>query len=288
MTRNSTIAQLLDQFHARKPARIWSLIVTLYGDAIVPRGGSLWIGSLIEIMALFNIDAGHVRTAVSRLSSDGWLSSTKRGRASYYRLSRSGEDEFLQATQRIYSSIPVRRGALRVALIGPAVGDAAALRTGLKAAGFAPVSPIIHVGLGSPPSELWAAGLFVLTPEENDKRDLAAAAWRLDEMAQAYRDFIAQFSSLAALLDKQALKDDEALVARTLLIHAFRRVVLRDPALPADLLPMDWSGEAARALAGRIYAAVVAPSERFLDAHGRNEEGPLPAPDARFHKRFYC
>ena len=32
---------LLKQFHARKPARIWSLIVTLYGDAIVPRGGSL-------------------------------------------------------------------------------------------------------------------------------------------------------------------------------------------------------------------------------------------------------
>ena len=283
------ITQLLEQFHARKPARIWSLIVTLYGDAIAPRGGSLWIGSLIEIMALFNIDAGHVRTAVSRLSSDGWLSSTKRGRASYYRLSRSGEDEFLQATQRIYSSIPVRRGALRVALIGPAVADAAALRRGLKAAAFAPVSPVIHVGLGSPPSELRARGLFVLTPEETDKRDVAGAAWRLDEMAQAYRDFIAQFSPLAALLDKQdqaALKDDEALVARTLLIHAFRRVVLRDPALPADLLPQDWSGEAARALAGRLYAAVVAPSERFLDAHGQNGEGPLPPPDARFHKRF--
>lgn len=262
------------------------MIVTLYGDAIVPRGGSLWIGSLIEIMALFNIDAGHVRTAVSRLASDGWLSSAKRGRASYYRLSRSGEDEFLQATQRIYSSIPVRHGALRVALIGPAVTDAAALRTRLKAAGFAPVSPVIHVGLGNLPPELRIAGLFVLTPEDKDKRDLAGAAWRLDEIAQGYRDFIAQFSPLAALLDRQALKDDEALVARTLLIHAFRRVVLRDPALPADLLPPDWSGEAARALAGRIYAAVVSSSERFLDARGQNEEGSLPAPDARFHKRF--
>ena len=110
MPLSPPIASLLKQFHARKPARIWSLIVTLYGDAIVPRGGSLWIGSLIEIMALFRIDAGHVRTAVSRLSSDGWLASTKRGRASYYRLSRSGEDDFLQATQRIYSAVPVRHG----------------------------------------------------------------------------------------------------------------------------------------------------------------------------------
>ena len=105
MALSPPIATLLKQFHARKPARIWSLIVTLYGDAIVPRGGSLWIGSLIEIMALFRIDAGHVRTAVSRLSSDGWLASTKRGRASYYRLTKSGEAEFLQATQRIYSGV---------------------------------------------------------------------------------------------------------------------------------------------------------------------------------------
>ena len=280
------IASLLDQFHARKPARIWSLIVTLYGDAIVPRGGALWIGSLIEIMALFGIDAGHVRTAVSRLSSDGWLSSAKRGRASYYRLSHVGEDEFLQATQRIYSSIHVKEDAIRVVLMGPAVADAATVRTQLKAAGFTPVSPVIHVGLGSPPSQLQDTGLFVLSPEDKDRRALAAAAWRLDEMAQAYRDFIGQFSPLAALLDKQALKDDEALIARTLLIHAFRRVVLRDPALPADLLPQDWGGEAARALAARIYAGVVTPSERFLDARGQNEQGDLPPPDARFYNRF--
>lgn len=280
------IASLLEQFHARKPTRVWSLIVTLYGDAIVPRGGSLWIGSLIEIMALFGIEAGHVRTAVSRLSSDGWLSSTKQGRASYYRLSHIGEDEFLRATQRIYSSIPVRHGELRVALIGPAVADVAALRGELQGAGFAAVSPVIHVGIGHPPSSLQVPGLFVLTPEGADKRALAATAWRLDEMAQAYRDFIAQFSPLAATLDRQVLKYDEALVARTLLIHAFRRLVLRDPGLPADLLPQDWSGAAARALASHIYAAVVGPSEGFLDAHARNDEGPLPAPETGFHRRF--
>jgi phenylacetic acid degradation operon negative regulatory protein len=128
MALSPPIAALLKQFHARKPARIWSLIVTLYGDAIVPRGGSLWIGSLIEIMDLFRIDAGHVRTAVSRLSSDGWLASTKRGRASYYRLTKSGEAEFLQATQRIYSGVPEMQGELQVVVIGPKAGDPAGLR----------------------------------------------------------------------------------------------------------------------------------------------------------------
>ncbi len=281
------ISALLKQFHARKPARIWSLIVTLYGDAIVPRGGSLWIGSLIEIIALFKIDAGHVRTAVSRLSSDGWLASTKRGRASFYRLSRSGEDEFLQATQRIYSAVPMRHGDLQVAAIGPAAEDAAILRSELRAAGYAPISPALHAGLGELPEALrHRVGLFLLTPRARDRHSLAEAAFRIGEVSKAYGEFIADFSALAAWLEHSAPKDDEALVARTLLIHSFRRVVLRDPGLPPELLPQDWKGEAARALAGKLYAHLVPASERFLDAHGQNEEGALQPAPAAFHKRL--
>jgi len=287
MALSAPVSILLKQFHARKPARIWSLIVTLYGDAIVPRGGSLWIGSLIEMMALFRIDAGHVRTAVSRLSSDGWLSSTKRGRASYYRLSRSGEDEFLQATQRIYSAVPLRQGDLRVVAIGLASGDAASLRAELKAAGYAPVSPSLHVGIGELPEGLRQRdGVFLLTPLDKDRHALAAAAFGIDDVSQAYADFIAQFMPLAAWLRQATPSGEEALIARTLLIHDFRRVVLRDPGLPDDMLPADWNGEAARALAAEIYARVVPGSERFLDAHGRDQGGSLPPPGAAFHKRF--
>jgi phenylacetic acid degradation operon negative regulatory protein len=281
------ITTLLKQFHARKPARIWSLIVTLYGDAIVPRGGSLWIGSLIEIMALFRIDAGHVRTAVSRLSSDGWLASTKRGRASYYRLTKSGEADFLQATQRIYSAVPMQHGELRVAVIGPDVADAAAMRSELKTAGYAPISPAIHAGLVELPGTLrHRAGLFLLTPREDDRRALAAVAFGIDDVAKAYGDFIAQFTPLASWLRSAAAGDEEALIARTLLIHSFRRVVLRDPGLPRELLPGDWNGEAARALAADIYGFVVPGAERFLDQHGRDQSGNLPPPAPAFHKRF--
>ena len=82
------VGRLRDDFQARPPVRAWSLIITLYGDAIVPRGGSLWLGSLVDIMSLFKIDAGHVRTAMSRLTADGWLTREKAGRNSYYRLTR--------------------------------------------------------------------------------------------------------------------------------------------------------------------------------------------------------
>jgi phenylacetic acid degradation operon negative regulatory protein len=293
MTTKEPIASLLKQFHARKPARIWSLIVTLYGDAIVPRGGSLWIGSLIEIMDLFRIDAGHVRTAVSRLSSDGWLASTKRGRASYYRLTKSGEAEFLQATQRIYAGVPRMQGEMQVVVIGPAAVKAAATRAALTRTGYASVSPVIHVGFVDPDADVERHddvdrhdNVFVMTPRSADRQALAAAAYRLDEVSQAYRDFVEQFSPLAEVLSGRTPGGEDALIARTLLIHAFRRVVLRDPGLPADLLPADWQGDAARALAARIYAQVVGPSERFLDRTGRNEEGPIPPPGPGFHNRF--
>ena len=287
MPLSPPISTLLDQFHARKPARIWSLIVTLYGDAIVPRGGSLWIGSLIDIMALFRIDAGHVRTAVSRLSSDGWLSGTRRGRSSYYRLSRSGEDEFLQATQRIYEAVPLREGELRVALLTPLADDAAALRNDLKAAGVAPISPSIHVGFGDLPSSLRErAGLFLLTPRESDRSTLAESAFGVEEVMRAYAQFIDLFAPLATALTLQGPSDQEAMIARTLLIHDFRRVVLRDPGLPRAMLPETWNGDAARSLTAAIYAQVVPGSERFLDTHASREEGPLAAPVAAFHKRF--
>jgi phenylacetic acid degradation operon negative regulatory protein len=71
---------------------------------------------------------------------------------------------------------------------------------------------------------------------------------------------------------------------RILLIHDYRRIVLRDPRLPSGLLPPDWPGLPARALCARLYAALAPASERWLDATS-NREGLLqrgPDPAARF------
>ena len=71
-----------------------------------------------------------------------------------------------------------------------------------------------------------------------------------------------------------------------LLIHEFRRIVLRDPGLPAALLPADWPGSTARDLTARIYRRLVDASERFLDAHAQDRKGPIPAPEGGFRRRF--
>jgi phenylacetic acid degradation operon negative regulatory protein len=284
------VSALLDRFHASRPVRAWSLIVTLYGDAIVPRGGSLWLGSLTQIMARFGIDAGHVRTAMSRLVTDGWLERERIGRNSYYRLSKREEASFLAATKRIYfGAAQPFDGRVRLALLGPDVDNRAAVRPLLERDGFAALSPTVYVGAGDASAEIAAlGGVFLLTadPGKNGPA-VAAAAFNLAPLAASYGDFVARFAPLDRSPGLGAgLDPADPLVARVLLIHEFRRIVLRDPALPHPLLPKNWPGATARALAARIYRRLVPAAETYLDRHARNENGPLPPPDANFFRRF--
>jgi phenylacetic acid degradation operon negative regulatory protein len=277
-------------YHSRRPVRAWSLIITLYGDAIVPRGGSLWLGSLIDIMALFRIDAGHVRTAMSRLTADGWLQREKVGRNSYYRLSRREEGSFNAATQRIYfSHAPAFDGRLRLALIGPGVGDRPSARPTLERAGYAALTPTTYVAFAdaAPPLKTIKGVFLVHADASDDARALATAAWKLGSLAASYRTFIDRFAPLdRALARVESIDGPDALVARVLLIHEFRRIVLRDPGLPAALLPADWPGSRARDLTARVYRRLVEPSERFLDIRAQDRRGPLPAPGPAFRRRF--
>jgi phenylacetic acid degradation operon negative regulatory protein len=238
-------------------------------------------------MGHFRIDAGHVRTAMSRLTADGWLERERIGRNSYYRLSRQGEGSFVAATRRIYfAREPAFDGQLRLALLGQNLDDRAAVRPLLESAGFSTLSPNIYLSITDAPQNLAALdGVYLLrAPADDTARAMAAAVWKLAEIAEQYRAFMENFSPLVQFLPSR--EDAGALIARTLLIHEFRRIVLRDPLLPAALLPPDWPGVLARALAARIYRALVAPSERFLDAHARNESGTLPPPDESFAERF--
>lgn len=289
-TVSAVVAALLAGFQAQRPVRAWSLIITLYGDAIVPRGGSLWLGSLTEIMALFRIDAGHVRTAMSRLTADGWLERERAGRNSYYRLSPREEGSFVAATQRIYfTHAPAFDGRLRLVLLGPGIDDRSATRPALERAGFVALTPTTYVAFADPsPALPQTEGLFLVHADTaDDMHALADAAWKLGPLAASYHDFIERFTPLEqALASGKPVGEAEALVARLLLIHEFRRIVLRDPGLPAALLPLHWPGSAARALAGRVYRLLVTASEAFLDAHAQDRSGPIPPPESGFKARF--
>src|SRR5262245_9213661 len=64
---------LLTRFHRQKPVRSGSLLITVLGDSIAPRGGIVTLGSLIRLAEPFGLPDRLVRTSVGRLASEGWL-----------------------------------------------------------------------------------------------------------------------------------------------------------------------------------------------------------------------
>ena len=117
-------------------------------------------------------------------------------------------------------------------------------------------------------------------------RALGAAAWQLDAVAAGYERFIETFSPIATPRSRPRLEAADAFRLRILLIHDYRRIILRDPLLPKALLPSDWPWFEARRLCRQLYRATLPASEAWLDRHGSAQDGPLPAPNDAFRQRF--
>src|SRR6478736_4452976 len=275
------LSRIIDQLK-REPSRTGSIIITVFGDAIVPRGGSVWLGTLLEFFGSLDIDSGVVRTAMSLRAADGWLTREKVGRNSFYRLAEKGRETFEAATRHIYD--PPQSdwtGRFELLLIGNGE-DRDASREALRNAGFGSPLPGVWVAPSGVPVPEEAAGAIRLevSAEDDSGRRLLSESWPLQRTADAYLKFMKAFEPMRGWInDRKALSDADAFTARILLIHHYRRVVLRDPLLPTALLPRDWPGRAARQLCGEIYRGLLPASEQWLDVHASNENGPLPKPD---------
>jgi phenylacetic acid degradation operon negative regulatory protein len=282
------LARIVDQLK-REPSRTGSIVITVFGDAIVPRGGSVWLGTLLEFFKKLDIDSGVVRTAMSRLASDGWLERNKVGRNSFYRLAGKGRQTFDIATRHIYDPLLSDwTGRFELLLIGSSA-DRDASREALKNAGFGSPLPGVWIAPSGAPIPEEAAGAIRLevSAEDESGRRLLRESWPLDRTADAYLKFIKTFEPLRGWIGRrEPITDADAFTARILLIHHYRRVVLRDPLLPTALLPADWPGRAARQLCGEIYRGLLPASEQWLDRNGCNETGSLPPAGAELGRRF--
>jgi phenylacetic acid degradation operon negative regulatory protein len=295
----ATAATLVSRFRRQRPLRAGSLLVTIFGDSILPLGGVVTLASLIRLAAPFGISERLVRTSVARLAQDGWLANRRAGRVAEYRLTESGRERFADATRRIYASNPTTwRGAWTLALLPAGTAGRDGLRTQLRWLGFGQIGPgvLVHATLTVAETRSACARLphgervlVFAANGENRKvdRQLATGGWELTALAARYRRFIAAFSPLRAALEQApALDPESAFVVRTLLLHEFRKTHLRDPLLPEPLLPMDWAGAAAYELCRELYTKVFHAAQVHLAAHARRLRGALPGVDPATYARF--
>lgn len=297
------LGKLIERFQSQRPLRTGSLIITIYGDAIAPRGGTVWLGSLIQLLEAFGISQRLVRTSVFRLVREGWLLTDKVGRRSYYSLTASGRRRFEQAFKRVYASAqPDWRGAWTLAILNQLpVDQRKSVRDELEWMGFGAFAPTImaHPTIDRADVVAQLQDLNVLddvilletTAQEQfasrPLRLLVRESWNLEQLSASYRDFLSQFRPLwNEMKAKKVLDPEECFLARILLIHEYRKVLLRDPLLPEELLPSDWEGRAARQLCRNLYRLTCDGAERWMSEQLETAEGPLPEPHPGFNKRF--
>jgi phenylacetic acid degradation operon negative regulatory protein len=296
----SAAAQLVRRLRRQRPLRAGSLIVTIFGDSIMPRGGAIALGSLIRVAAPFGLNQRLVRTATARLVHDGWLTARRVGNLSEYRLSAEGRERFAEATTRIYAG-PVTGWSGHWSLIVLAPLPAAQrqkVRQELLWRGFGEIRSGVFAHPENLPARLeapsaapgwWGEALLFearLTGTEAARR-LVALGWDLAELGRRYAAFSARFAAAHAAAAASARPTPEtAFIIRTLLIHEYRRLHLRDPLLPVSLLGAQWPGTRAAELCRDLYARLFTPSETHLTQVAALLDGPLPPPDAAVLDRF--
>jgi phenylacetic acid degradation operon negative regulatory protein len=242
-----------------------SLLMTLLGEYVLPRGRPVWTSVLVDTLAAFDIEEKSARQALARTAAEGWLVSDRVGRRVRWSLTPSGRELLTEGADRIYEFGRAKRpwdGRWLVVLVSVPESKRDLrhrLRTRLTWAGF-----------GSPEAGVWICpnagrqeealqildsldltrGAMSFVAEYGtigDVSSMVARAWDLSEVETRYEEFIKEFSALPPADAPTVLH------AQTLIVHEWRRFPFLDPGLPVDLLPQNWRGAQAAELFHRRH-----------------------------------
>ncbi len=287
------IVNLLQSLQDDSSLKVWSLIVTFFGDAVVARGGNVSARTVQTVLAAMGIGAGAVRTAFSRLASDQWIIRQKIGRESFYELAGDGYQPFKSASVRIYSPMETPEDSPKQLVWTVAVKNPA---TKANASAAANSNSVLHHGLRittncwlfdtqepDTSDKLQRDGFLLITGCSNAFPGWVTDKFLPDTLAHGYTLLEQRFSSIKRVEDIDPL---ESLVLRCLLIHQWRRLLLRSHTLPVELLPDDWPENQCREFVSSLYHKLLPGSEAWLDEHGTCANGVLPEPLVDIYLRF--
>jgi phenylacetic acid degradation operon negative regulatory protein len=243
------------------------------------------VGSLIDLLAPLEVSEGAVRTALSRMTSRGWLSSERRGRNAFYSLTPQGRKLLEEGERRIYHPTWDEPWDGRWQLVSYSVPEEErSLRDRLR-------RRLSWIGFGSLGNGLWitphdAAGRVREVVDEleihdrvevfegrhlgfSDARRLVRRCWDLPEVHDRYVDFIdrhlPEFERFREERAEGRLAAEDAYVHRFDLVHEYREFPLVDPYLPGELLPDDWAGGCAAGLFRALHDLLEEPARAHLE-----------------------
>lgn len=234
--------------------RVWSLIISVFGELAQQQGSSIDGPVLSALMARMNVKPEAVRVALHRLRNDGWITSQKTGRMSRHSLTEYGLGETLGATRLIYDAPADMPLDWHVVVTADADVDR---RDQMIADGYAPVAARIFIGTTQTPMLEEA-----LVMQAENAPDWLKSQLTPDGLSKDYQHLY----ELLGQIDKNmaqanmCLSPIEVAVLRCLIVHNWRRLVLKHPVLPQALYTIAWKGHDCRRLVHKILLHFPKPS----------------------------
>lgn len=253
--------QLVTDLLSDAPPRVWSLLVTMFGDLVLGPQARLSGVCVNALTAAIGIKPEATRVALHRLRKEGWIESHRTGRQSHYGLTGRGRAETEAARERVYAtrppdtqpfiilddpSSPLEADARAWSSYSVRIGSHAVVTTHPAASSSDWAIAVQADG----PVPQWVSDK--LCPPEIQTASQALAA-RLSTVAR-YRGF-----EHFTLLQRVALRE--------LVLHEWRRIVLRVPEFPDALFSDRWQGPACRALFAELLDALPRPEPAALEQH---------------------
>lgn len=246
---------------AQRPPR---LLLTLLGDYWWQQTEPLPSAALVALLAEFGVSDSAARAALSRLTRNRLLVTSKSGRRTFVRLSDRAARILDEGARRIFSFGSTTRpwdGAWSlVAFSIPEHNRSArdALRKQLRWLGFAPLYDGVWVSPRDHATEVvqrltelgitTATAFRATTAPGISLEGLPQRAWDLENLQAKYDHFIASAAALRDRILAGQVSPVAALVARTQVMDEWRAFPGLDPDLPNELLPAAWPRSAAREL----------------------------------------
>ena len=254
--------QALDILLSGTTPRVWSFIASIFGDLARDPGDELSAHLINQMTALIGIKPEATRVALHRLRKENWIDLRKSGRNSFYSLTAKGLLQSQAASRRIYGSDTHYDQNWHLVLTEKAK---------VKGPWDDPANGYITLGqtsfLGHSDAPKDCGDHFVISGEIS-----AVPKWVKNKLLNSERDknlqiLTQQFRALQKVTQtKNQFGPLQIAILRSLLVHCWRRAILRYSDVPFWFFPEGWAGTHCRDAFDNTLLNLQKPSLSALDA----------------------
>lgn len=226
--------------------RVWSLIVTVFGDLAQKQGDAISGPMLGDILSPVGVRPEAMRVALHRLRNEGWIETSKRGREALHRLSTTGLDQSSAASGRIYAPAQEAVHEWHVLCYPSVLSSDEHSRTGrFEKGGYVAIAPRVYLANG--PLARRDVDALALEGNISDVPDWLSQSLAPRPLISAFKDL----SAAIQLMDIQGeivdgLTPCQIATLRALVVHRWRKLVLKLPNVPDLLFGAEFAGTICR------------------------------------------